>query len=96
MREGRTIQGLCQTCMAAKSCSLPNGSATPVWRCEEFSNGNGEMKIENSIVPGSARMTASDLSSARDLGLCSSCASVSVCTFPRSGQGVLHCEEHQS
>ena len=89
MRETLTLQGLCQTCAAAKGCAFKNGSAAAVWRCEEFSNENGALKM-----PSGRRVLPPDLESARRQGICSSCESLSGCTFPQAGRGVVHCEEH--
>ena len=89
MRDNHSLQGLCQTCSAVKGCAFKNGSVQPVWRCEEFGSDDGAIRMS-----GGRQLFPLDLETARDKGICSSCDSLSGCTFPQAGRGVVHCEEH--
>ena len=91
--------GLCQTCMHAPNCAFSQTRGSPVLQCEEFEAeaalpAKGETGAVSAAGPGVD--AAPDMNgSGKYKGLCANCENRDTCTFPKSEEGVWHCEEYR-
>ena len=99
-------RGLCSTCEGRATCTYPHYGDRPTLFCEEFdglaanlaadaaSTGRfswgGEGRV--SVVAQEHRVEVRRKQS-RYKGLCATCENQETCTFPKSADGVWHCEE---
>jgi hypothetical protein len=90
--------GLCSTCDGRATCTFPRYEGRPRIFCEEF-DWAWQRRMELSAA---ARLTerrpvaqpaAVPRKESRYKGLCATCDEQNKCTFPKSGEGVWHCEE---
>ncbi len=89
------LKGLCMTCNHAGFCADLARSQTPVWRCEEFDDREPTALRESALRSEAPREPRGPAwSGVAASGLCSNCANLSMCRFPREEVDVLHCEEY--
>jgi len=93
-------KGLCSTCNNASSCIYPRDSKQPVLQCEEFDG--YAAPPERTTVGAILAKTGSQIptgveekDAVKYKGLCVNCENRKTCTFPKSEEGVWHCEEYE-
>ncbi len=91
--------GLCSTCKDAPICTFPRTPLKAVWQCEEFDGYETPAREPAAMSPASksaSRFSPSEkeFSSDRYKGLCTICDDREACIFPKSPEGVWHCEEY--
>ena len=98
--------GLCSTCEHRATCTYPHYVDRPTLFCEEFDGLSDNLAAAAGPAGrfewGSGRPT-SEVRQEQKMevirkkspykGLCSTCDSQDTCTFPKSADGVWHCEE---
>ncbi|MFH1740761.1 MAG: hypothetical protein ABIH23_17270 [bacterium] len=86
-------RGICSTCNSTSACCLRATNDCPVFYCEEFDNyvpvrvfraQTREWKVEQ--IPKKHNGYA---------GLCIDCVNRDECAFPKSEDGIWHCEEYR-
>jgi len=93
-------RGLCQFCERAGDCTFPRDEARPVAACDEFDAGRAATKRVSRMSMAPATQSNAERVPATDprpeaRGLCRTCARLSGCTFPKTAEGVWHCEEFE-
>ncbi len=95
--------GLCSTCGGRGTCTFPHHEDRPRIFCEEF---DWEWHRERELdavarlmhrrpvaYPPAVEPRREPRRESRYRGLCATCDKQAECMFPKSGEGVWHCEE---
>jgi hypothetical protein len=92
--------GLCSNCARAPQCVYPRPPGRPVVECDEYEcapRGTGRLLASGrgaAPLPTAPVAEASE-TSGNCAGLCTNCANLAHCTFPRPEGGIWHCEEYR-
>jgi hypothetical protein len=80
---------LCSTCDYTPSCIYLKAHGGLIQYCEEYNC----QKLAESVI--SEPIEAEDIQPDLFRGLCANCAKKEACRFPKSAEGVWHCEEYE-
>ncbi|HEB83500.1 MAG TPA: hypothetical protein ENI92_00720 [Bacteroidetes bacterium] len=90
------LKGLCMTCNHAGTCSYLARADGPIWHCEEFDDsGPAGNESANPVPPALEADPQPAGTNEGPLGICSNCAHLADCTFPKPPGGVWYCEEYE-
>ena len=92
-------RGLCSNCLRMPTCAFPKMASHPIPECNEY---KGPPVKTGAPGPGRSRFRVGGTSPrlgavavAVAAGLCSNCANLGSCSFPKPRGGVWSCEEYE-
>ena len=94
-----TSRGICSVCMHGAVCIYPRNKGQIVLNCEQFDPcppiASLPPKRDQVELEELWKKPSGDEPGTEFKGLCSNCEDRHVCIYPKSAEGVWHCEEYR-